>query len=73
MKQLLGHEQPANEIMPSAAKAKDSIEAKEWFVNEEETLFRGSDYTTRDEDLQKLMKHFKLNFSKGDFYRYQTI
>lgn len=44
-----------------------------WFVNEEDRpLFRGPDFTTRDEDLLKLIKYMRGNFTKGDFYRYET-
>lgn len=44
-----------------------------WFVNEEDRpIFRGPDFTTRDEDLLKLIKYMRGNFTKGDFYRYDT-
>ena len=37
---------------------------------EDAKLFQGPDYTTKCEDLHKLIKHARKNFTKGDFYRY---
>lgn len=53
-------------------KAPEEPSANNWFVNEEDRVMRGHDFTTKNEDLFKLMKHLKQNFTKGDFYRYQT-
>jgi len=55
-----------------AAVQKQEAEEEHWYVNEEDRLFRGPDFVTRDEDLLKLVKHMRLTFGKGDFYRYET-
>jgi len=35
-----------------------------WFINEEERLFKGVDYTTKEEDTHKLLKYLQKNLSK---------
>jgi hypothetical protein len=39
---------------------------------EDHKIYQGPDYNTRDEDLHKLIRHVRKNFTKHDFYRYET-
>ena len=43
-----------------------------WFINEEDRIFKGMDYSTKEEDTHKLLKYLRANLSKHDFYRYET-
>ncbi len=49
------------------------LSQNEMFDNVEDAkVFQGQDYTTKNEDLHKMIKHVRKNFTKGDFYRYET-
>ena len=44
----------------------------EWFIEEDDRLFKGIDFSTQEEDFFKLIKHIKSCFTKSDLYRLRT-
>ena len=55
-----------------AAMFLETEDTKNWFVNEEERIFKGNDYETKIEDMHRLIRYLKTNLAKTDFLRYET-